>query len=203
MSNSHKGSAKITLLIVVIVLLVIMFSGYIYLRVRNNLRTAQNNDDRFNQLIAQRKAAEILNPPSGFLVPNKIPSGYVLVSSYFSSSSTNWSYRAQKTDQFGSYASYLQFGEGNKQSYDDYVKTETESKVQVVRDIDDFVFNGSKGAILGDYSSQNVFLHSTSTAEYWLAYDHNGRLLIIHTTDGLTLTPPVLISWLKAATQAP
>ena len=219
MKNSQKGSTTI-ILAVVVVLLVIAFGGYIYLQSGTQLgqekyttqdlaahtvstTTYQSDADRFNQLIAQRKAAELASPPSGFLVPNNIPSGYTLEGSYFSSSSTNWSYTAQKSTQFGPFTTYLQFSEGGKQTYDDYVKTETESKVQVVRDIDDFVYNGSRGAVLGDYVNQNVFLHSTSTTEYWLAYNHNGRLLIIHTTDGLVLTPSVLINWLKAATPAP
>ncbi len=216
MKNSQKGF--VTQLLIVIAVLVIG-GGVAYLMIHKNQNSANSGaesvpvatqvttsntaaEQRYNQLIAQRQAAELPNPPSGFLVPNSVPSGYSLESqmgTYFSSSSTAWKYQAQKTDSFGPRTEYLQFYEVINNTFDNYVKTETKSTVQTVRVVKNFTYNGNDGVVLGTFVNEKSYQISptTSDIEYWLVYNDYGKLLTIHTTDPTDITPDILIGLLK------
>ncbi len=216
MKNLQKGSAVSLSVVAIVVLLIIIGGGiYVYKNKKTDTpisvadttsyNTSQSEIDRFNQAVAKRKAEEQPNPPPGYLVPNDVPSEYKLddKETHFTSHSTDFSYKTQRATSFGPITEYLQFYEDDKDTFANYVKTETESPIQTLRSVKTFTYNGDSGTVLGGFGNEKTYEASPLNAsEYWLVYDHQGRLFKIHTTDNKTLTPDVLIELLEKMTVA-
>ncbi|MDE1975007.1 MAG: hypothetical protein KGI49_00650 [Patescibacteria group bacterium] len=165
----------------------------------------QSAIDKYNQAMAQRKAEEQSNPPQGFLVPARLPSGYTLTQSRFTSYSTFWLYHAKIASSFGPQDVVLGYDETTKDTFDHYLKTEgnNTSSVEITRDVKDFTWNGSKGAVLGTFVNEKSFeINPLQAGEYWLIYDHQGRLVRIHRAGDPKLTPDAMISLLEQMTIA-
>ena len=169
----------------------------------------KNEIDRYNQAIANRKAEEQANPPQGYLVPSGIPSAYNLTSSRFTSYSTFWIYHAQLPVRLGSVNTttdvVLGYDETSKDTYDNYVKKAGNytSLVEITRIVKNFKWNGSQGAVLGTFVNEKTYeMEPLKAGEYWLVYNHLGRLLRVHKTGDTALTPDVLISLLEKMTPA-
>ncbi len=206
--RNQKGFI-VPLLLAIIAVLVVGGGMYVYNNKKSEVPTSliDKNIDKYNQAIAQRKAEEQPNPPSGYLIPNNVPSKYKLdeKGTRFTSNSTYWSYKGQTETSFGSMTEYLQFSEDTKNTFTNYVKTETESPIQTLRIVKSFTYNGSSGVVIGTFPNEKTYENyekfPRNALEYWLAYDHQGQLFKIHTTDN-TLTPDVLVELLKKMTLA-
>ena len=206
MKNSQKGFI-VPLLIAIIAILVVGGGVYVYNKekVEAPVSLIDTNIDKYNKAITQRKSEEQPNLPLGYLIPNDVPAKFKIdeKGTRFTPYSTYWSYKSQTVTSFGPMTEYLQFSEDTKNTFTNYTKTETESRNQVVRNVKTFNYNGSSGAVLGMFASEKIYQTSPLSAlEYWLAYDHQGRLLKIHTTDYTNLTPDILIGLLKKMTIA-
>ncbi len=202
MKNKQRGN---TLAIVAIVVIVgITIGTFLFLWWSSRL-TSQEYTARIQKIITAHESSRQANPPSGFLVLSKTPVGYILDSSYFSTSTASWKYVAHRSNESGSHTYHVSFNEGpNSLTYDDYIKTHamTETSGEVIRAIDAFTYNGFNGSVLATYINQNMSQATTTTNEYSLIYNHNGKLVMISTDDGYTITPAVLIDMLKTTTLA-
>ncbi len=217
MKNLQKGFV-LPLIIAIIAVLAVGGGVYVYQNKKtespvsavdkSSVGPSQSEIDRYNQAVAQRKAEEQPNPPTGYLVPNNVPSQYKLddKGTRFTSHSTYWSYKGQTETSFGPMTLYLQFSEDTKNTFANYVKTETESPIQTLRVVKEFTYNGSSGVVIGTFPNEKTYENyekfPSNALEFWLAYDHQGRLFKIHTTDSIDLTPDVLIGLLKKTTVA-
>lgn len=182
---------------VILIVVIIIGVAFYFFSIKKEVQT-QVIQDKYEEAFAKRKAEEQATSPAGYLVPGIIPSGYLADRSQrFTSHSTYYSYKAQKITSFGQMTAYLQFKEDENQKFDEFVARETTSTVQFLRVVKDFTYRGNKGVIIGTFINQKNY-ESRKSNEYWLAYDHDGRLFTIHTTDGSELTPDKLIELLKS-----
>ena len=207
MKNSQRGN---TLAIVaMIVIVAITVCTFLYLHWVSGLTSERYVAQVSNQvakIIASRESARRANPPSGFLVPNAIPAGYILKSSYFSSSTTNWKFEAQINHPQSSYTAYLTFGEvAGDQSYEDYIRTHMVDSPngEVVRAVDNFTYKGFNGTVLGTFANARLAIATSTSMGYSLVYNDNGKLFFIDTNGDVAVTPTILINMLKSTTVAP
>jgi len=203
MKNSQRGN---TLAIVaMIVIVAITVCTFLYLHWASQL-TSGRYAAQIAKILEDREVARRVNPPSGFLVPNAIPAGYILKSSYFSSSTTNWKYEAQINHPQSSYTAYLTFREvSGDQTYDEYLRTHVvdETNGEVVRAVDNFTYKGFNGTVLGTFANARLAIATSTSMGYSLVYNDNGKLFFIDTNGDVAVTPTILINMLKSTTVAP
>ncbi len=198
MKNKQKGFIKILLILIILTIIIVVGTSFY----KN-----KKNVDRYNEMMDRRQSEQRPNPPLGFLVPNNIPLEYKPdpVLTRFTEYSSRFSYKIEKLDESFSKRTYsISFYENAKENFEEYVKRETESKVQTLRVIKEFTHNGSKGVIIGEFLDDNFFKkYPLKPSSHFLAYDHKGRLLKIHATDdNEKFTPEALIDLLKNMTEA-
>jgi hypothetical protein len=188
--------------IIVGVIVLIIITGGVYLYKNNSSSSSQLSQseiDRFEQAVQQRKAEETANPPKGFLIPKNVPVNYVLKNDQtrFTTYSTYFSYKSEQKTQFGNIPNYLQFSETTKNTFSGWLKKETGSSVQMLRVVKEFTHNGNKGSVVGVFGNENEYKQLPfNTTEKWLAYDNNGRLVLIHSIDN-DISVDILINLLK------
>ena len=118
----------------------------------------------------------------------------------FTSYSTSFSYKSEQQTQFGKVPNYLQFSETNKDTFEEWVKRETESSVQILRIVKEFEHNGNKGVVIGVFGNENEYKqYPLNTVEKSLVYNHNGRLVLINSID-TGISVDVMINLLKSMT---
>jgi len=192
--------------IITIVSLIIVVGGlYFYINGRTTVSTDISNQEKFEKAVAKRKQEEILNPPSGYLIPKNIPPGYKIQDngSRFTSYSTSFSYTLEHETQFGNMKTYLNFSETAQDTAEDWIKREIESPEQSLRVVKDFTYNQNKGVVIGAFGNENQYKQfPLNSSEKYLIYNHNGRLVRIHTTDS-NISVDILIKLLKDATISP
>jgi hypothetical protein len=158
--------------------------------------TTKTDDEKYQELIAKRNAETRQVPPSGFLTPTKVPTGFTLAQSRFTEYSTSWNYQADSA--VGTSKEHINFSENNKKSFEQERKTLlAPSTVQNMKVDKEFTYNGTKGVVVANYIG-----NTNSPFEAWLLYDHNGNYLAIHTTHYPAITADMLIDMLKAMTLA-
>ncbi len=190
--------------IISIALIIIVLGGLYFYINGNKLETKQVAlQEKVDDAAARRKAEELQNPPSGYLIPGNIPQGYKLRDNggRFTSYSTSLSFVSERVEQnFGKITNYLNISETSKDTAENWIKREVESPRQVLRVIKDFNYNQNKGVVIGVFLNENVYKKSPlSATEKYLVYDHDGRLFMIHTTDK-DISADALIELLKDTT---
>lgn len=182
-------------LIAIILILVVAGVVYFYIENKKSVVPSSTAEQKFQDVLAKRKAEEVSKPPVGYLVPSTVPAGYEVTENTerFTAYSTYFPYKS--TTQ-----KYLQFSETSKDTYDAWLKREVGSTEQVLRVVKEFTYNGSKGAVVGVFVNENSFKQfPNKSTEKTLVYDHDGRLVKIHAIDA-GITADKLIELLKKMT---
>lgn len=193
MKNLQKGSATLWIIIVI----VLGVGVYFYLK--NNsisvgqISVANNSSSKATSTLP----IQIPIPPTGYMIPDQteIPTGYSLSNSGFTDHSAFYDFRGNNHNQELSFietnTSYLSESLANVMSFPG------------AKAIKSFVYQNSQGVVTGDFEN-NLYEGSPTSPtksqpydEYYLLYDHDGRLVEIHTYDVSVLTPDKLIQMLK------
>ncbi len=132
----------------------------------------------FGYLQSNQKISSL--SPSTYLVPGKVPDGYKLTSTIpLNGYDSEYNYSSGKSD--------IQFREvGGYKSFDDYVKSWTESNGTVVKE---FTHNGNRGVVI------SVAASPSGPAYYELGYKND--IFVERIISDSSLTPDTLIDILK------
>jgi hypothetical protein len=161
------------------------------------VQTQLANGGDINQTIKSTLPIHTSNPPAGYMIPDQteIPIGYSLSNSGFTDHSALYDFRGNNHNQELSFietnTSYLSQSLANVMSFPG------------AKAIKSFVYQNRQGVVTGDFEN-NLYEGSPASPtksqpynEYYLLYDHNGRLVEIHTYDVSVLTPDKLIQILE------
>jgi hypothetical protein len=215
MKNTQKGS--VTIWIVLVTVLVAIVGGGLYIfnsdpvcRItdssgktttgpcpENNTDYSINTNDqtdlgRVQNAINRQIEKYQKNPPVGFLIPTKIPSGYKVQASghLFESDRTHFYF---STGKGVSADPQLWFEEGSSIYPTLTAYLESKAKDPNSKIVKEFIFNGYKGVVVTT---------SNTKSNYELAYDHNGRIVKIFSGGDANITADILINILETTTIA-
>jgi hypothetical protein len=144
-----------------------------------------------------------ISVPTGYLVFNEklIPSGYKLKTATSTDNSMLFTYVGTTPAQ------YLNFIETTTDTYDVAIARQSNAshKSKSTHNIENFTFNGNRGSVYGSFND-NLYTGTPLLPtpempdnEYYLFYEHNGRLVEIHTYDVLNFTSSELIDFIKTS----
>jgi hypothetical protein len=213
--ESNKSTSKKALVIVIILFIFIITAvGVYYLLVNsksnnfsqgavkiseNKPLQANNQDEKIAEKIKQMEAQRRPNPPKGFLSidTSKLPSDCSLEFATFTEKSATYHYECKSSSpEPYNFPYYLNYWENSGKFLDEEVKQETESKVQNLKVVKDFLFQNSKGVIVGTFTEADTSLKNP--IEYRLYWMHGDNLIMIHTTNVLEFAQEKLIELLKS-----